>query len=203
MHRWRNATVRNNEFVTTPATVGGSTVAKLWAPSPQNVLNPVPPYAWDSNTYIDPFYTSASTYPAEFQLHDARTNWAAKRYTLPGWRTATRWDAGSTYRRSADTRAVVQPNRYETGRAVVTVLNGSSAPEISVQLSAARLKPGQAFKVRDVQNLAGDPVYEGTYTGDPVILQLTGSAVAQPLGKAPVALTHTPREFNVFLVTPA
>lgn len=203
MHRWKNATVRNNEFVTAPTIAGGSNVAKLWAPSPQNPIAPVPPYAWDSNTYVDAFYTSASTYPVEFQLHDARTTWTAKRYSLPGWRTATRWDAASTYRRSADTRVVVQPNRYEAGRAVVTVLNRSSVSEISVQLSAAGLKPGQRFKVRDVQNLAGDPVFEGTYTGDPVTLRLTGSAVAQPLGNAPVALTHTPREFTVFLVTPA
>ena len=74
--------------------------------------------------------------------------------------------------------AILRPNRYDKGRAVVTVINWTHAE--SVPLDPGNfLKDGDAFDIRDVRDVYGAPVVKGTYAGKPIPL---------PMQKHPKAL---------------
>jgi hypothetical protein len=63
------------------------------------------------------------------------------------------------------------------------------------------LKPGDAYEIRDVQNILGPAVAQGTYEGKPVALPMDRTAVTQPAGTGTKRIEHTPREFNAFVLT--
>ena len=93
----------------------------------------------------------------------------------------------------------VRPNRYERGRAHVTVLNWEKADSVDVDLSMV-LKRGDRFRVRRVQNLSGAPVFEAVYSGKPVRFPMTDRTVAAPIGIVPSPPVATCPLFDVFLV---
>jgi hypothetical protein len=96
----------------------------------------------------------------------------------------------------------VRPNYYDEGRATVVVFNWSGRPSVSVDLGTARLRRGERFEIRDVQDYLGEPVAIAEYVpGRPVELPMTGGRTAQPVATAPVP--HTTAEFGVFIVQPA
>jgi len=99
-------------------------------------------------------------------------------------------------------RVVVRPNRYEQGRAHIIVYNWDLQTQISVDLAPSGLRSGQAFEIRDVQNLFSEPLLTGTYAGVPVTLPMTGLRTATPTWSHAVAPRHTLPEFGVFLVLP-
>jgi parallel beta-helix repeat protein len=103
-------------------------------------------------------------------------------------------------RPTTGTTVFVRANKYETGRANVTVYNWAKASTVSVDLSSSGLASGDTFEIRDVQNYFGNPVASGTYTGAAVSVPMTGLPVAAPKGSGLVYPTHTAPQFNAFVV---
>ena len=100
------------------------------------------------------------------------------------------------------TQVIVRPNRYQRGRAHVIVYNWDLQPEVTVDLSTTGLASGQPFEIRDVQDLFGEPLASGTYTGAPITLPMTGLRVATPVWAHAVPPLHTAPEFAVFIILP-
>lgn len=113
--------------------------------------------------------------------------------------------------RPSGVNVFVRPNQYEPGRAHVAVYNWANQDTVAVDVSSvdrfnlgtktgtgSLLAVGDAYEVRDVQNLFGTPVLTGTYSGSPLILPMTSTAVSQPIGKT--APAHTSKEFGTFII---
>ncbi|MEI8311476.1 MAG: hypothetical protein WCH98_12045 [Verrucomicrobiota bacterium] len=90
--------------------------------------------------------------------------------------------------RPTGTRIFVRPNQYEPGRANIAVFNWDGKDAVEVDLSSVGLKEGQMFQVRNVLDLYGKPVAEGSWNGKPVRLPMLKSAIAP--------------DFDAFLVVP-
>lgn len=99
-------------------------------------------------------------------------------------------------------RVIVRPNRYEPGRANIAIYNWDLQTQVSVDLSSSGLRSGQAFEIRDAQNVLGTPVVTGTFTGATVTLPMTGLRTAIPVWNQAVAPVHTAPEFAAFVVLP-
>jgi len=69
-----------------------------------------------------------------------------------------------------------------------------------VNLAPAGLANGAPFEIRDAQDYFGTPVLSGLYTGNPVVLPMTGSSTAVPVRFA--APAHTSPEFGAFVLVP-
>ncbi len=155
-------------------------------------------YTWNNNTY--------------HQKEASPFMYAPKAQEFAGWKTATRLDTNSTYSglRPTGTEVFVRPNKYEAGRAHVTVFNWDLANTASINLSTTGMSNGQSFEIRDVQNYFGTPIHTGIYDGKPVTVTLpgTGSPVTPLLGATDprnvgmVLPVHTSKEFNAFVVLP-
>jgi hypothetical protein len=76
----------------------------------------------------------------------------------------------------------VRPSLYEPGRANIVIFNWPLQASVAVDLSAAGIKPGDAFQIRDAENWYNGPVVSGTYTDAPVSVPMTGLTVVQPNG---------------------
>jgi hypothetical protein len=117
---------------------------------------------------------------------------------------------GNTYisqdARPTGTTVIVRPNKYESGRANIAVYNWERKDWVTVDLSSAGLSPGDSFEIRDVQNYFGEAVVSGVYSGSPVTLPMTSTAVSQPVGAGTIptlpggAISHTDKEFGAFIV---
>jgi hypothetical protein len=96
----------------------------------------------------------------------------------------------------------VRPNRYETGRAFIVVYNFPRRDTVRVDVRAV-LHPGQAYEVRSVQNVLGEPLAGGTYTGDSIPLSMSTAALdpVLPIGRATATPPLTRPLFDVFLLT--
>ena len=100
----------------------------------------------------------------------------------------------------------VRKNKYEEGRANITIFNWEKSPKVDVDIKDIGLKPGEAFEIRDVQNFFGKPVVAGKYDGKAVTIPMTGLAVAPLIGRDPKLYPtppHTAPEFGVFVVMKA
>lgn len=96
-------------------------------------------------------------------------------------------------------RVLVQPSRYEPGRANVIVYNWARQSSIDVDLSAV-LQPGQLYQVLDVQDFYGLPVASGAYSGGSIKIPIRShGAVPSITGKNTAA---TGIEFAAFVVVP-
>lgn len=96
----------------------------------------------------------------------------------------------------------VRPNRYEPGRAHIVIYDWDLQTQVAVDLSKAGLRAGQAFEIRDVQNLAAAPIVTGTYAGAPVLVPMTGLSTAAPVWNQVAPPRHSAPEFAVFLLLP-
>lgn len=94
----------------------------------------------------------------------------------------------------------VRPNRYEQGRAFITVYNGSRAGSVRVDLSGV-LDTGARYAIHNVQDVFGPPVVEGVFAGAPVELPMRGVLPPPPVGRALASPPRTAPAFDVFLVT--
>ena len=130
--------------------------------------------AWDNNAYFhlrdDPHHAPFST--------------GSEGWTWSDWQKVKGFDESGRYTRVASATSIpnhisVRPNKYESGRAHVAVVNWSRQASVSVDLSAV-LKSGEKFEVRNVVNLSS-PILTGVFNG---------KAVSLP----------TPQEVNAFLV---
>jgi hypothetical protein len=144
---------------------------------------------WNNNTYYDtsgtePFAYNGTVAPNGSQLH-----------TWPDWYRNTGFDTQSSYNPNAapPDGVVVQPNRYEPGRANITILNWSGQPSTTVDLSPAGLQPGQTYELWDANNPV-TAVDSGTYTGGPNTIATPSQLTTLLLipGPAPQALPSPP-----------
>jgi hypothetical protein len=152
-------------------------------------------YVVDNNSYSYP----AASLRGPFYLKE---NGVATTYaTIEAWRVATGWDRNSTLTGSPFTGpdVIVRPNRYEPGRATVTVWNwDGSASSASADMSGV-LKAGDTYTVHHVYDFYGPPVASGTYSGGSISLPLRDYTPPTPIG-----MTSPPPSagiaFNVFII---
>jgi hypothetical protein len=107
---------------------------------------------------------------------------------------------------------VIRPNKYEPGRANITVMNWDKKASVTVNLATAGLTDGTAYEIRDAQNFWGAPVLSGTYrAGNPVVsLPMSGTSatvskimgIAAPGLSLPPTPAHTSEEFGAFIIVP-
>jgi site-specific recombinase XerC len=89
-------------------------------------------------------------------------------------------------------------DEFESGRAILTVLNWAERLTVQADLEEAGIKPGSVYEIRDAQNPLAPPLLRGSYSGGTVDIPMTMREVQQPIGHPNV--THTPIEFGVFMV---
>jgi hypothetical protein len=94
----------------------------------------------------------------------------------------------------------VRPNRYTPGRANIIVYNWGHTKDVKVDVSAAGIPVGASYEIRDVRNLAGDPVVSGAYGGGLIKIPMQG-LTTQPVVGWPQTPPHTAPEFGAFLLT--
>jgi uncharacterized protein YjdB len=122
--------------------------------------------------------------------------------SLGTWSGATQsgnsyWSAASPP--TSGQYVMVRPNRYEAGRANITVYNWSDLSSASADLSAV-LRTGDTYEVRDAQNFFGAPVVQGTYGGGSISLPMTAITPPAPIGRSYSSLRSTGTKFHVFVV---
>lgn len=94
----------------------------------------------------------------------------------------------------------VRPNRYERGRAHVTIFNWDHASAVAVDFSETGLAVGETFEIRDAQNYFGPPLLTATYTGMPIMVPLSNLPIGLPSGEMHFTPIHTAPEFGAFVV---
>jgi hypothetical protein len=102
-------------------------------------------------------------------------------------------------------KVFVRKNRYEEGRANITIFNWEKSDKVDVEVGHIGLRNGDAYEVRDVQDYFGKPVAVGKYDGKPVVIPMTGLTVAAPMGRSAEYKTppHTAPEFGAFVIMKA
>jgi len=193
---WQQVQVTDNTFyATTSANPNASPELAFAQYMPAAVT-------WNNNTYYD----TTGTEP--FAYNGTLGPTGSGLLTWPDWYTNTGYDTQSTYTQSGPPDAtIIRPNRYETGRANITVLNWSGQPNTTVDLATTGLQPGQTYQLFDANNPT-TPIDTGTYTGQtntiPTPNQLntiiltpgpTPQAVTQPTtppAEDPTAVTSKP-----------
>jgi hypothetical protein len=98
----------------------------------------------------------------------------------------------------SQTRVVVEPNRYEAGRANVIIYNWGRQGAVSVDLSKV-LRSGDSYEVRNAQNFFAAPVASGKYSGGSVSLPITSAAPAATISSRGRAVS-TGTEFNAYVI---
>ncbi|MBA2482329.1 MAG: chitobiase/beta-hexosaminidase C-terminal domain-containing protein [Planctomycetes bacterium] len=157
-----------------PVTVTGNTLSGdnglLWY---EAALPSGRQYDWNRNRY----HYQGSQPP--FRLGAADQDFA-------GWKQATGLDAQSTYssQRPSAQHISVRPNRYEAGRAHITVYNPALLATASIDLSNCGLGIGQSYRIVDGADFFGSAIHSGTYDGNPVTISLPGKGapVARIIG---------------------
>ncbi len=142
-------------------------------------------YAWDNNRYFG---------SGKFRYAGANQSWAA-------WKSLAGVDANSSYTPSAPAGVwtFVRPNRYEAGRANITIYNWDLKGSVEVDVSGV-MTPGARYEVRDAQNFLGAPVASGTYAGGSISIPMTGLMKAAAVGTCPTAPQHTGPAFGTFVI---
>ena len=121
-------------------------------------------------------------------------------YGFAGWQQAS--GVGATDRAvtsdPAEPKVFLRPNRYEPGRANLTIYNWTRQATVPVDLSGI-VRVGDHYDVRNVQDFFGAPVLSGTYAGGPVAVPMAGVTPVAPIGgsRAP---PQTGPDFGVFVV---
>ncbi len=141
-------------------------------------------YFWDKNEY------TLGSWPSPFEV-----GWGQFEQLLDvkTWQVMTGFDANSIFQEGLPyypkgVETIVRPNKYQPGRAHIAVLNWDRRPEVKVSLRGV-LKPGQPYRIFNVQKLWDAPVASGTYDGKEISL--------------PSLLTWLAPEFDAYLVIPS
>lgn len=95
----------------------------------------------------------------------------------------------------------VRENWYEPGRAHIIVYNFEDLDRVDVVVTGL-VQLGAEYSIVNVQDYFGEPVAQGIYDGNPIELDMSALATAQPLG-SPDAVTpdeQTGRGFGVFVL---
>ncbi len=125
--------------------------------------------------------------------------WQEMGANYPSVGSSFRPDADSFYTASkpSGTRVIVRPNRYETGRAHIAILNFDLKNTVEVDLSSLGLPLNTAYELHSVQNLYNQ-TNTGIYTGGPITVPMTGWGFRQPPSRAK-DLTSAFPQFGAFL----
>ena len=99
--------------------------------------------------------------------------------------------------RPSGTKVFIRPNKYELGRANITIYNWDNASSVDIDPSAI-VKVGARYELRNAQNYFAPPVASGIYPGGVIHVPMTGLAPATPVGLATPAPTGP--EFQVFVL---
>jgi hypothetical protein len=152
---------------------------------------------WTRNQYFD---GTAEQHAFTFSRGDRHP--ASGNLTFDQWSSESGLDTASSYRAGRPSGMVVRlrPNRYEPGRANLVIYNWDLLPAAWVDLGAAGLDTGDHFEIRDSQNYFGAPIVKATYTGAQVLVPLTSTLAAEPVGIPRFPVVHTAPEFNAFVV---
>ena len=153
---------------------------------------------WNRNSYFD--QSTAYPNPKPFFLNADPARERDKGMNFYSWRRDTGFDGDSSYVRSRPrgTEVRVLRDEFESGRAILTVLNWAERLTVQADLEEAGIKPGSVYEIRDAQNPLAPPLLRGSYSGGTVDIPMTMREVQQPIGHPNV--THTPIEFGVFMV---
>jgi hypothetical protein len=140
-------------------------------------------YTWNNNKY---FGNSATTFCT---------------LSFDEWKSITGYDSNSSFQKTLPTQnqVFVRPNQYQSGRANIVVYNWQKLSTVQVDLSSVIAK-NSTFSIYDVQNIKGQPILTGTYTGQAISLPMNLTALTLPNGDVPNKPSHTGVEFGVFLV---
>ncbi len=203
VRNWKRATVRGN---TIQAQASGNrnsdqSLAQAFPARAKGakVGGDAPAYVWDKNRYFD-----ATTQRHPFLFPGATNRFGGANLAFDEWSKATRFDGRSSYttERPKGIDRFVRPNRYEPGRANITIYNWDHRPAVSVDLLASGLKIRQKYRIMDAQNLFGEPVAAGIYEGREVSIPMKGLVHAKPIGEVQFTPVHTAPEFGVFVLLP-
>jgi hypothetical protein len=151
-------------------------------------------YTWDNNQYFGSGYVGGC-----FRINSSG---GGSYFSYDGWKSQTGFDANSVYSATMPTGkwVYVRPNKYEAGRANITIYNFDKSGTVDVDLSPA-LTPGSTYVIRDAQNIfATTPVKTGTYAGGTVPITMTGLTKPQLAGLGYATPNHTAPEFGTFVL---
>ncbi|MBS1790735.1 MAG: right-handed parallel beta-helix repeat-containing protein [Acidobacteria bacterium] len=177
IQEWQSVAVTGNTMI------GTQNLVTLGLPSGV----PSSSYNWNNNTYQEAT-TAANPTPFLFSGGLGFTS-----YNFNTWKQASGFDSASQYTLKSNgqpsgVKTFVRPNRYEAGRANVTIYNWDKNPTVDVDLSGV-LPNGMRYEVRNVNDYFGAPVATGTYNGQPV--------------RIPMPNTDPGPVFGAFVVLPA
>lgn len=223
-------TVKYNAFYNTPdANNGYNSLGFLWSTGNRDVVatdnyfvggyDALDLYAWNSVNFTgNTVYSKGGTNmmmntsgngTSGYSI-DRNTYYGAGKYNFNGsgldfngWRSNTGFDGSSTSN-SGDPTGVwtsVRPNKYEPGRANISIYNWDQRSSVAVDISQA-IAVGRNFEIRDVQNFYGSPVLSGTYSGGTVNIPMSGLTVAPANGSVPNSPAHTGPQFGAFVLLP-
>jgi hypothetical protein len=173
---WRSVTVRDNFFFTTDARSSNVVTTNV------TFAEKTPPevYDYDHNRYFDGSPAKQGM-PRSFGIEGVANSQGAGRLNFDEWRAARGWDASSQYTvgRPTGVDVFVRPNKYDTGRAHVVILNWDLARTVEVDLRDL-LPVGAEFELRSAEDYYGQPVASGVYSGHPIRVPLDALTVAMP-----------------------
>lgn len=152
-------------------------------------------HVWNSNTYAAAAGGAQEAFYTLIPSADTRL--------FASWKSVTGYDGASTFTTgtlpaSAARDVVVRPNRYEPGRAMVTVWNPRDAGAVSVNLTGV-LNPGDRYQVHHVYDMFGAPIATGTFGGGSVSIPLPTLSAPAPVG-LPASGAPASRAFSVLVV---
>ena len=192
---WQNTTVTGNTFYVSNIGTWSSQRMTQFTTSPSPSVN------WDRNSYFDgsPAFSNGVHYSINFNR--VKNGIGGGILSFPEWKTACNCDSGSQYTPAAPTgvEVYVRPNAYEAGRAHIVVFNWSGVPSVPVDLSG-KLTIGDTYEILDAQNYFAGPLVAGVFSGAPVSIPMTLSAVSRPVGNVPALPAHTAPRMGTFIL---
>ncbi len=121
--------------------------------------------------------------------------------TFDEWKSHFRMDADSTFEQGPPqgTHIVIRPNPHEPGRGHVFAANWSGTETVDVNLGPV-LKDGQRFRVRSALDFFGEPVLEGTFSGEKVSLPMPPKKLPLPVNMKAADVPDWDTRFGVWVV---
>jgi hypothetical protein len=140
-------------------------------------------YSWNNNRY---FGNTSATFSG---------------HTYANWKALAGFDSQSTYATTMPTKneVYISPNQYQKDRGHVVVYNWQKLATVQVDLSTV-LQTNSTFAIYDIENIKGQPIATGTYTGQKINIPMNTTAITLPNGDVPNKPTHTGVEFGAFVV---
>lgn len=188
IEKWRNADIQGNTVVARPKT----------ATEPQlrdSVIRYYTHEAGNDGVFIDNnrYFCGDNPNPVE------EDGWWI---SYESWQNDVGMDANSPFTIGLPTEnhVAVIPNRYIDGRAHIAIYNWEGLSEVPISVDNV-LNVGDTYYLYDSENLFGDPVETGVYSGGTINVPMELTEVRQPQGNYPVALIHTTSEFGAYLLT--